>query len=199
MPWSRGIDDALFRPEGPRHRDLMRLRGPVLLNVGRVAAEKNLTAFLDADVRGSKVVVGDGPALASLRRRYPEVLFLGALAGEALASAYRAADCFVFPSLTDTFGLVLIEALACGLPVAGYPVAGPLDILSADGRGVETVLPQAAGVLDDNLARAIDGALAVERGAAASLGSRYSWDRATDQFEAAITLALCGCDTRRAA
>ncbi len=199
MPWSRGIDDALFRPEGPRHRDLMRLRGPVLLNVGRVAAEKNLTAFLDADVRGSKVVVGDGPALASLRRRYPEVLFLGALAGEALASAYRAADCFVFPSLTDTFGLVLIEALACGLPVAGYPVAGPLDILGADGRGVETVLPQAAGVLDDNLARAIDGALAVERGAAASLGSRYSWDRATDQFEAAITLALCGCDTRRAA
>jgi glycosyltransferase involved in cell wall biosynthesis len=199
MPWSRGIDDTLFRPEGPRHPDLARLRGPVLLNVGRVAAEKNLRAFLDADVSGSKVVVGDGPALASLKRRYPHVLFLGALTGGALAGAYRAADCFVFPSLTDTFGLVVIEALACGLPVAGFPVSGPIDILGADGRGAEQRMPQAAGVLDRDLARAIDGALAVDRGAAASLGSRFSWSRATDQFEQALTFAVNAQPLPRAA
>jgi glycosyltransferase involved in cell wall biosynthesis len=199
MPWSRGIDNALFRPEGARHRDLVRLRGPVLLNVGRVSAEKNLEAFLDAEVPGSKVVVGDGPALASLRRRYPEVLFLGALSGEELTSAYRAADCFVFPSLTDTFGLVVIEALACGVPVAAYPVSGPLDIFGRDGRGVEKPLPQPAGVLDEDLARAIGGALTIDRGAAASLGSCYSWDRASDQFEAAIALALSGGKSQRAA
>lgn len=199
IAWSRGIDDALFRPEGPRHPALARIRGPVLLNVGRVAAEKNLEAFLDADVPGSKVVIGDGPALASLQGKYPQVLFLGALSGETLASAYRAADCFVFPSRTDTFGLVVIEALACGVPVAGYPVAGPSDILGDDGRGVEHRLPQAAGVLDESLERAIDGALAIDRGAAASLGSRYSWDRATDQFEQAISFALAGARSRRAA
>ncbi len=197
MPWSRGIDDSQFRPEGPRHPQMSALRqtrsGPVLLNVGRVAAEKNLEAFLDLVVHGaSKVVVGDGPALAALRRKYPDVLFLGSLAGETLASAYRAADCFVFPSRTDTFGLVVIEALACGVPVAGFPVSGPIDILGPNGRGVEQVLPQPAGVLHEDLAHAIDGALALERGAAASLGSRYSWDRATDQFEAAISLALEG-------
>ena len=194
MPWSRGIDDTLFHPEGPRHPAMVALRqsgsGPVLLNVGRVAAEKNLEAFLAAATPGTKVVVGDGPALASLQRQYPQAQFLGPLAGEELASAYRAADCFVFPSRTDTFGLVVIEALACGVPVAGFPVSGPLDILGPDGRGIEAPLPQAAGVLDDDLARAIDGALAIDRGAAASLGSRYSWGRATDQFEAAITFAL---------
>jgi glycosyltransferase involved in cell wall biosynthesis len=199
MSWSRGIDDTLFRPEGARHPVMAALPGPVMLNVGRVAAEKNLEAFLAADVPGSKVVVGDGPALASLQRKYRHAVFLGSLSGEALASAYRAADCFVFPSRTDTFGLVVIEALACGVPVAGYPVAGPLDILGADGRGVEAPLPQAAGVLDQSLERAIDGALAIDRGAAASLGSRYSWDRATDQFEQAITFALAGADSRRAA
>ncbi|MBB4859503.1 glycosyltransferase involved in cell wall biosynthesis [Novosphingobium chloroacetimidivorans] len=199
MPWSRGIDDSLFRPEGPRHPAMTALPGPVLLNVGRVATEKNLGAFLDLDVPGSKVVVGDGPALAALRRKYPHVLFLGPLSGEALASAYRAADCFVFPSRTDTFGLVVIEALACGVPVAGYPVTGPIDILGAEGRGVEEPLPQAAGVLDESLAYAIDGALSLDRGAAASLGMRYSWERATDQFEHAITVALAGPADRIAA
>jgi glycosyltransferase involved in cell wall biosynthesis len=199
MPWSRGIDDTLFRPEGPRHPAMTALPGPVLLNVGRVASEKNLEAFLDARFPGSKVVVGDGPALAAMRRKYPQVLFLGARAGEDLASAYRAADCFVFPSRTDTFGLVVIEALACGVPVAAYPVGGPLDILGADGRGAEAPLPQAAGVLDEDLEGAIDGALTVERGAAASLGSRYSWERATDQFERAIAFALAGGETRHAA
>ena len=135
-PWSRGIDHTLFRPEGVRHPAMLGLPGPVLLNVGRVAAEKNLEAFLDAPVPGTKVVVGDGPALAALQRRYPKAVFLGALAGEELASAYRAADCFVFPSRTDTFGLVIIEALACGVPVAAYPVAGPIDILGGEAAGV---------------------------------------------------------------
>ena len=132
MPWSRGIDDSLFHPEGPRHPAMTALPGPVLLNVGRVAAEKNLEAFLQAKVPGNKVVVGEGPALATLQRKYPQVLFLGSLSGEELATAYRAADCFVFPSRTDTFGLVVIEALACGVPVAAYPVSGPVDILGHD-------------------------------------------------------------------
>lgn len=199
MPWSRGIDHALFRPDGPRHPAMAALPGPVLLNVGRVAAEKNLEAFLEAQVPGSKVVVGDGPALAALQRKYPGVLFLGSLGGAALASAYRAADCFVFPSLTDTFGLVVIEALACGVPVAAYPVSGPIDILGADGCGVDLALPAPAGALDAALEQAILRALEVPREAAAALGSRYSWDHATDQFEAAINLALAGRDTPVAA
>jgi glycosyltransferase involved in cell wall biosynthesis len=193
--WSRGIDHALFRPDGGRHPQMAALPGPVLLNVGRVAPEKNLEAFLSLDVPGSKVVVGDGPALETLRRRYPHVLFLGALSGEALASAYRAADCFVFPSLTDTFGLVVIEALACGTPVAAFPVTGPVDILGPDGRGVDHRVGWAAGAVDTELARAIAGALTVERNDAAALGALYSWDRATDQFLAAIEGAIEGADS----
>ncbi|AXB77481.1 glycosyltransferase family 1 protein [Novosphingobium sp. P6W] len=188
--WSRGIDHAQFRPDGPRHPAMAALPGPVLLNVGRVAPEKNLETFLNLDVPGSKVVVGDGPALETLRRRYPQVLFLGSLSGQELASAYRAADCFVFPSLTDTFGLVIIEALACGTPVAAFPVTGPIDILGLDGRGVDHRVGWAAGALDTSLARAIEGALTAERNDAAALGNLYSWDRATDQFLAAIEGAL---------
>jgi len=197
--WSRGIDHAQFRPDGPRHPAMAALPGPVLLNVGRVAPEKNLDAFLDLDVAGSKVVVGDGPALETLRRRYPHVLFLGALAGQELASAYRAADCFVFPSLTDTFGLVVIEALACGTPVAAFPVTGPIDILGPDGRGVDHRVGWAAGALDTSLARAIEGALTAERNDAAALGGLYSWERATDQFLTAIEGALGRADLRNAA
>jgi glycosyltransferase involved in cell wall biosynthesis len=170
------------------------LPGPVLLNVGRVAPEKNLEAFLDAQVPGSKVVVGDGPALESLKRRYPDVLFLGSLSGEELASAYRAADCFVFPSLTDTFGLVVIEALACGTPVAAYPVTGPIDILGPDGCGVEEGLDTPAGAVDRVLERAIAAALAVRREDAARLGVRFSWQRATDQFLTTIGMALEACE-----
>jgi glycosyltransferase involved in cell wall biosynthesis len=153
----------------------------VLLSVGRVAPEKNLRAFLDADVPGSKVIVGDGPALAELKRDYPNALFMGALAGEELASAYRSADCFVFPSLTDTFGLVVIEALACGTPVAACPVTGPVDILGPDGMG--------SGALDMDIAAAITAALACDRATAAQLGAQYSWERATDQFLAALSSA----------
>ncbi|MEW9856113.1 glycosyltransferase family 4 protein [Novosphingobium sp. M1R2S20] len=199
MPWSRGIDQALFRPDGARHSAMLGLPGPILLNVGRVAAEKNLEAFLSLSCPGSKVVVGDGPALSVLRRRYPHVLFLGALTGHDLANAYRAADCFVFPSRTDTFGLVVIEALACGVPVAAYPVPGPSDILGDRCRGSDGTLSHSAGALCDDLDQAVTLALSADRASAAALGARFSWERATDQFEAAIKVALAHSRTRQAA
>jgi glycosyltransferase involved in cell wall biosynthesis len=188
--WTRGIDHWLFRPAGESHPALAELPRPILLNVGRVAPEKNLAAFLDLDVPGTKVVVGDGPALEELRQRYPQAVFLGALAGEALAAAYRSADCFVFPSLTDTFGLVVIEALASGVPVAGYPVSGPIDILGRDGRGIDGDLPSPAGALAENLGDAIGKALTLDRKAARQLGGRFSWEVATDEFLEAIMQAL---------
>ncbi len=188
--WSRGIDSWQFRPDGEKLPELADLARPILLNVGRVAPEKGLSAFLDADVPGTKVVVGDGPALEDYRRRYPEVHFLGSLAGENLAAAYRSADCFVFPSRTDTFGLVVIEALACGLPVAAFPVPGPVDIVGRQGRGVDGAMPATIAVLDDDLGHAIRAALRLDRHAAAVFGSRFTWERATDQFLAAITDAL---------
>jgi glycosyltransferase involved in cell wall biosynthesis len=185
--WSRGIDQWIFRPEGDLHPAMVDLPRPIMLNVGRVAPEKNIEAFLAEPCAGTKVVVGDGPSLSELRLRYPDVLFLGALSGEELASAYRTADCFVFPSRTDTFGLVVIEALACGTPVAAYPVAGPLDIIGADGRGADGDLPTPVGALDEDLGAAIGRALQVDRSDAAAAGARFSWDRATDQFLAAIS------------
>ncbi|MBU6268449.1 MAG: glycosyltransferase family 1 protein [Sphingomonadales bacterium] len=188
--WSRGIDGWLFRPEGDMHEAIAALPRPIWLNVGRVAPEKNLEAFLDAEVPGSKVVVGDGPALADLRARYPDVHFLGSLAGENLAAAYRAADCFVFPSRTDTFGLVVIEALACGLPVASLPVPGPLDILGREGRGADGAMPATVAALDDDLGIAMQRALGMDRKAAAVFGARFSWERATDQFLAALEQAV---------
>ena len=127
------------------------------------------------------MVVGDGPALDALRLRYPDVLFLGALHGAELASAYGAADLFVFPSLTDTFGLVNIEALACGLPVAAYPVRGPIDILGPDGRGVHGG-KRRIGAVDRFLAVAIQRALTADRVAAAAEARHYSWERCTDRF-----------------
>jgi glycosyltransferase involved in cell wall biosynthesis len=183
---SRGIDRWIFRPDGPIHDALAQLQRPILLNVGRIAPEKNLAAFLGAPVAGSKVVVGEGPAMTELARRYPEAHFVGTMAGEELASAYRAADCFVFPSLTDTFGLVMIEALACGVPVAALPVPGPLDVLGPAGRGVDGDFPATIGALEDDLAIAIQRALRLDRKAAAVYGRRFSWEAATDQFIAAV-------------
>ncbi len=184
--WTRGIDHDLFRPGHAPLPELGSYPGPVLLYVGRIASEKNLPLFLDAAVPGHKVVVGDGPDLDALRKRYPEVTFLGALTGEALARAYCSADVFVFPSRTDTFGLVLIEALACGLPVAALPVPGPLDIIGANGRGPAGDLPMTIGALDEDLAQAIHKALRLDGLAAAVVGAGYSWERATDQFLTAL-------------
>jgi glycosyltransferase involved in cell wall biosynthesis len=184
--WGRGIDHGLFSPVGDTLPELADLPRPILLNVGRVAPEKNIEAFLDLDTPGSKVVVGDGPALAEMKRLYPHVTFLGALAGERLAAAYRSADLFVFPSHTDTFGLVIIEALASGLPVAAYPVAGPLDIVGRQGRGVDGDFPATIAALDEDLAVAVGRALRLDRQAPAIFAARFTWPRATDQFVAAI-------------
>jgi glycosyltransferase involved in cell wall biosynthesis len=175
--WSRGVDLGQFRPGLPApdaYRDLQR---PILLNVGRVAVEKNIEAFLEAPAPGSKVVVGDGPALAELKARYPQVLFLGALSGEPLARAYAGADLFVFPSRTDTFGLVLVEAMAAGLPVAAYPVHGPLDVVGTSG----------AGALDADLSAAITRGLRIPRAAALARAGDFSWEAAAAQFEAALS------------
>ena len=197
-PWTRGIDRWTFRPDGERHPLLDSLPRPVLLNVGRVAVEKNLEAFLSADLQGSKVIVGDGPAREDLARRFPDAVFTGSLSGEELASAYRSADCFVFPSLTDTFGLVVIEALACGVPVAALPVTGPLDILGPDGRGADGRLERSAGALDHDLARAVDAALACPREAAVAAARDFTWDLATDQFLAAVGQARETAEPRAA-
>ncbi|WP_338426145.1 glycosyltransferase family 4 protein [Sphingopyxis kveilinensis] len=176
MMWERGVDHGLFHPDRAPHPAYVALARPIQLYVGRVAVEKNIGAFLECDQPGTKVIVGDGPALADLKARHPGALFLGKLDGEVLASAYAGADVFVFPSRTDTFGLVVIEALSCGTPVAAYPVPGPGDIVSED-----------AGALDENLDRAIDRALACDRRDAAALGARYSWTSCTAQFARALS------------
>lgn len=178
--WSRGVDLAQFSPSAPPLPELSRLPRPIQLYVGRVAVEKNIEAFLDTRVRGTKIVVGDGPALKSLCTRYRDVHFLGALHGVELASAYASSDVFVFPSRTDTFGLVNIEALASGLPVAAYPVRGPLDILGPDGRGAG--LHGSIGALDEDLDQAIRAALAGDRRACVAEAQRYDWNRCTEQF-----------------
>ncbi|MGV3512351.1 MAG: glycosyltransferase family 4 protein [Novosphingobium sp.] len=188
--WTRGIDRELFHPHHDPLPELANLPRPIMLNVGRVAVEKNLEAFLQADVPGTKVVVGDGPALARLREQFPDAVFLGSRHGVDLARAYAAADVFVFPSRTDTFGLVMIEALACGLPVAAYPVPGPLDVIGRNGHGPLGDLPMQIGALDEDLAIAIDKALRCDRLGAAIHGARQNWDRATDQFLEAVSDAV---------
>ena len=179
--WPRGVDLEQFSMSVDPHPSLVGLPGPLMLNVGRVAVEKNIESFLDCPVPGTKVVVGDGPALANLKQRYPQVSFLGAKHGQELASCYVAADVFVFPSRTDTFGLVNIEALACGLPVAAFPVAGPADIIGVEGRGLHGG-SRRIGALDDDLAVAIRRALTADRVAAAAEARHYSWERCTDLF-----------------
>lgn len=193
--WSRGVDLELFHPGQAPHPDIARLPGPIFLSVGRVAKEKNLEAFLGGQVAGSKVVVGDGPMLDELKARYPEAHFTGALQGRELASAYAAADVFVFPSRTDTFGLVMIEALACGVPVAALPVRGPLDVIGLEGRGPAGQLAEPVGALDEDLDAAMTKALGYSRVAAARYGQSFSWDHCTDQFEAALGGALVSRET----
>jgi glycosyltransferase involved in cell wall biosynthesis len=179
--WPRGVDLDEFNPSVPPHPEIDSLPRPVILNVGRVAVEKNIGAFLDCPVPGTKVVVGDGPALKMFRERYPNVVFMGARHGAELASCYAAADVFVFPSRTDTFGLVNIEALACGVPVAAFPVAGPADIIGERERGMHGG-SRPIGALDADLAAAIRRALDADRQAAAMEASYYSWARCTELF-----------------
>ncbi|MEY4722096.1 MAG: hypothetical protein RIQ46_1821 [Pseudomonadota bacterium] len=193
--WSRGIDHWLFRAEGELHPAFADLPRPILLNVGRVAPEKGLEDFLSLPCAGSKVIIGDGPQLEDLRERFPDAHFLGAMAGEELACAYRSADCFVFPSRTDTFGLVVIEALASGLPVAAYPVAGPLDILGAQGRGNDDRLSRPVGALDEDLGAAVRRALRISPDDAAAFARQFTWQNATMQFLAALRTAA-GTDIR---
>ena len=175
-PWTRGVDTDLFRPRtfgGPDAPDpLEELARPVFLNVGRVAVEKNIEAFLALDLPGSKVVVGEGPALAELRAKYPEAHFLGARFGDELAAVFAAADVFVFPSLTDTFGLVILEAMAAGAPVAAYPAPGPIDIIPGSG----------AGVVDADLRTACLEALKLDRRAVRAYAERFSWRASSEQF-----------------
>jgi len=179
--WPRGVDLQQFNPSVPPHPAFEGLPRPIMLNVGRVAVEKNIEAFLTLDVPGTKVVVGGGPALERLKAQYPNVLFLGAKHGAELAAAYTAADVFVFPSRTDTFGLVNIEALACGVPVAAYPVAGPIDILGSDNKGMHGS-SRPIGALDEDLAKAVTGALRASRKASAAEALHYSWEACTERF-----------------
>ncbi len=188
--WTRGIDTGIFRTGIKQHAALADLPRPILLSVGRVAIEKNLESFLAAKVAGTKVVVGDGPATAELKQKYPEAVFMGSLSGNELAQAYAAADVFVFPSKTDTFGLVMIEALACGVPVSGYPVPGPLDIIGANGRGALDQLAYRIGAVDDCLETAIERAMNCNSSAIASFGASFTWDNATGQFVDALESAL---------
>ena len=167
--WSRGVDLELFHPG---KRDDLGLPRPVHAYVGRLALEKNLAAFLSLELPGSKLVVGDGPERASLERRFPQTCFAGVQKGEELARHYASSDVFVFPSRTDTFGLVMLEALACGVPVAAFPVPGPLDVIGAE----------PVGALDHDLGRACRAALAVERGACRAHAERFSWGRCAELF-----------------
>jgi len=182
--WTRGVDLDLFRPDEVATLDLPR---PIHLYVGRVAVEKNIGAFLDLKLPGSKVVIGDGPQLVALKAQYPDVHFLGAKHGADLARHVAAGDVFVFPSLTDTFGLVMLEAMACGLPVAAFPVAGPKDVVR-EGE---------VGALDWDLAKAVERALTLSRAACRRYAQDFSWETATRQFLSNLapvtyTLALIG-------
>jgi glycosyltransferase involved in cell wall biosynthesis len=165
--WPRGVDATLFRP---RANIDLNLPKPIFLTVGRLAVEKNVEAFLALDLPGSKVVVGDGPAHANLARKYPKAVFMGSRQGEALAEIYSAADVFVFPSRTDTFGLVLLEALASGVPVAAFPAPAPRDVI---GQALDLA---PVGVLDDDLKRACLEALQCSREACRAFALRLSWE-----------------------
>ncbi|HUI19045.1 MAG TPA: glycosyltransferase family 1 protein [Alphaproteobacteria bacterium] len=167
--WSRGVDGRLFRPRG---KDYLAGPRPIHLYAGRIAVEKNIEAFLRLELAGTKYVVGAGPQLAKLKAKYPRVRYTGYVDDDTLAACYASADVFVFPSRSDTFGLVLLEALASGLPVAAFPVTGPLDVIGESG----------AGVLAEDLAEAIDGALTLSPEACRAHALSFSWADATRQF-----------------
>ncbi len=177
--WSRGVDLGVFHP---RPKPAGGHARPVMLYVGRVSHEKNIEDFLKLDVPGTKLLVGDGPARTELERKYPAAVFLGYRKGEALGEVYAASDVFVFPSRTDTFGIVVIEALASGLPVAAYPATGPID----------TITDEKFGALDNDLGAAVRRALATGDPAACAVeGAGYTWERCTRQFFESL-VPLCG-------
>lgn len=178
--WSRGVNLSRFYPADRSALDNLcneeEKDQPKFICIGRVAVEKNIEAFLSLDLPGSKWVIGDGPARKSLEKKYPNVHFLGAYPQKDLPPFYRAADVFVFPSLTDTFGLVLLEAMACGTPVAAFPVVGPIDVVS----------DETAGVLDHDLNKACHQALTLKRENVRAFAESQSWEHATRQFEALL-------------
>jgi glycosyltransferase involved in cell wall biosynthesis len=167
--WTRGVDTGLFNPDHPAELDLPR---PIFMTMGRVAVEKNIEAFLALNLPGSKVVIGDGPQKTALEHRYPKVKFLGEKTGADLTAHLAAADVFVFPSLTDTFGVVQLEALACGTPVAAFPVTGPLDVIA----------DHPIGALDRNLRSACIRALSLSRQACRNFALERSWENSARQF-----------------
>ena len=172
--WTRGVDTELFTPDDPAELDLPR---PIFMTMGRVAVEKNLDAFLALDLPGSKVVIGDGPQKTTLQQKYPKVRFLGEKKGRDLSAHLAAADVFVFPSLTDTFGVVQLEALACGTPVAAFPVTGPLDVI-----GYRPI-----GALSADLKSACIRALAMSREACRNFALERSWESSARQFIGNLT------------
>src|SRR5438128_9046150 len=172
--WTRGVDTELFNPHTPATLDLPR---PIFMTMGRVAVEKNLEAFLLLDLPGSKVVVGDGPQKVQLAKQFPGAIFLGEKKGADLTAHLAAADVFVFPSLTDTFGVVQLEALACGTPVAAFPVTGPLDVIA----------DRPIGALDKDLRSACMRALGMPREGCRSFALERSWDNSARQFIGNLT------------
>ncbi|HTV32560.1 MAG TPA: glycosyltransferase family 1 protein [Methylocella sp.] len=176
MHWSRGVDHSVFSPSKAVAIDLPR---PIFLYAGRLAPEKNVEAFLELDLPGSKMVAGDGPSRAAMEARFPQAHFIGTQNSEALAARYASADVFVFPSRTDTFGMVLIEAMACGLPVAALPVPGPSDVVGESG----------AGVLDFDLRAACLSALDIPRERARAHALNFTWAKSAQQFLDNIRLA----------
>ena len=174
VTWTRGVDTKLYNP---KQKPALKLEHPVMVYVGRVSVEKNIEAFLDLDMPGSKLVVGGGPQLERLKKKYPKVTFTGPKFGQELAAHYCSGDVFVFPSKTDTFGLVMLEAMACGVPVAAYPVTGPLDVLAGS----------KAGIMNVDLAKAIKQALEADPKAARTHALKFSWDSCADIFLTNLT------------
>jgi glycosyltransferase involved in cell wall biosynthesis len=169
VPWSRGVDVERFKLRDKQFLPYLR---PISMFVGRVAIEKNIAAFLDLNIPGTKVVVGDGPQLAQLQKDYPQAVFTGFQTGELLAQTMAAADVFVFPSKTDTFGIVMLDALACGVPVAAYPVQGPIDVLQAN----------KTGCMHEDLQTAFYAALALNPDDCRQQALSYSWQHCSAQF-----------------
>lgn len=168
--WSRGVDTSIFKPWEDVAHLYEGLERPIWIYAGRVSIEKNLEAFLKLDLPGTKVIVGDGPAREMLKQKYPRTHFAGYQFGEDLGKHYAAADVFVFPSLTDTYGVVMIEAMACGLPVAAYPVTGPIDVVQ-DGK---------TGALDEDLQKACERAIQLDSKQAMQFGQNQTWRRCAE-------------------